>query len=134
MKRSVWLVIAGGVALAVLFLAASVIGLFVWGTGPSGYGGGMMSRGLGAYGSWVGDWGFPLIGMMALGMLIPWVLVIAGVVWLVQALARSSGGSPTTLQGESPVDILKKRYSKGEITKQQFEEMKGALGSQGWPR
>ena len=128
MKRSVWLVIAGGVCLAVLLLALSFIGLLVWGAGPSGYGGGMMSRGLGSYASWAGAWGFPFMGLMALGMLLPSALVIGGAVWFVLALGRSTGNGASAVQAESPSDILKRRYSRGEITREQFEQMKGELG------
>jgi len=34
--------------------------------------------------------------------------------------------SASTLS-ETPLDILKKRYAKGEITKEQFEEMKNSI-------
>ncbi len=132
MKRLIWLVVIGGVLLAVLLLASSFISPFGWGRGSGGYGPWMMGRGIASYGSWLGDWGFPfmgiMMGIMVLGMLLPLVLVIGGVVWLVQSLARSSGSRSIPLQGVSPFDILKKRYSQGEITKERFEEMKGDLG------
>lgn len=73
-----------------------------------------------------GGFGFPFMGM-GLGMLVFWVLIIGGVVWLVQSLARGTGSSPILPQGESPLDILKKRYARGEITKEQFEGMKRDL-------
>lgn len=42
------------------------------------------------------------------------------VLWIVEA-----GGRGKRVQGEdSTIDILDKRYAKGEITKEQYEEMK----------
>ncbi len=54
-----------------------------------------------------------------------WILIIAGGVWLVLWLARRMGiVGPVR---ETALDILKVRYARGEITKQQFEEMKRDL-------
>ncbi len=53
------------------------------------------------------------------------VLIVLGIVWLIASLAQ---GPDTSSRGitvnETPLDILKRRYAKGEITKEQFEEMK----------
>ncbi len=80
--------------------------------------------------------GFGLGGMLFGGLLMLafWVLVIVGVIWLVATIARgSSTGAPRTntdasLTAPTALDILKTRYAKGEITKEQFEEMKRELG------
>jgi putative membrane protein len=59
-----------------------------------------------------------------------WVLVIGGAVWLVVTLARGSQGQTaprTPTSNQAPLDILKTRYARGEITKEQFEEMKRDL-------
>lgn len=68
-----------------------------------------------------------MMWMMGLGMLLFWVLILGGGVWLVQTLAHSSGSSSILAQGESPLDILQTRYSRGEITKEQFETIKHDL-------
>jgi len=73
----------------------------------------MMSDGSGA---WM------MSGMWLLSGLF-WILIIAGVVLIVRWLAARDGqqkGSPA----QSPLVILKTRYSRGEIDKETFEAMK----------
>jgi putative membrane protein len=54
-----------------------------------------------------------------------WVLAILGVVNLIRFMAgRGSRGS----SAETPLDILKRRYAKGEISKEEFERMKEDIG------
>ena len=57
-----------------------------------------------------------------------WLVALGVIVWLV--LNRSNtyrGQNKTNSTNESPIDILKKRYAKGEINKEQFEQMKKDL-------
>ena len=73
-------------------------------------------------------WGWP--GMMGLGAFVMifgfifFIAIIAGIVflivWLVKRSAYSTGGSTAALSS----DILKERYAKGEITKEQYESIK----------
>ncbi len=58
-------------------------------------------------------------------MILWWGLIIAGIVALVKWIARSPGAEG----GKSPLDILKGRYAKGEIDKQEFETRKKDLSS-----
>jgi putative membrane protein len=50
-----------------------------------------------------------------------WAIVILGVIYLVKLLL---GGSKCSKSNESALDILKKRYANGEISKEEFETMK----------
>ncbi len=54
-----------------------------------------------------------------------WVAVALFIVWLVRTIKKS--GHETGGQ-QSPLDIAKSRYARGEITKEQFEQLKKDLG------
>ena len=57
-------------------------------------------------------------------MILFWVLIIFGVVYLIRLLTRDKEEKQ---QHESPLDILKKRYARGEITKEEYEKVKSDL-------
>jgi putative membrane protein len=57
-------------------------------------------------------------------MMIFWILVIVAIVFLVKWLVEQGRGGRQVSQEESPLDILKKRYVKGEIDKEEFEQKK----------
>jgi putative membrane protein len=67
-----------------------------------------------------------------------WVLVIGLVVWAITAWSRSSShravtgsdiapAAPPPVPGGRALDILKERYARGEITKEQYDEMRRDL-------
>ncbi|OHE23319.1 MAG: hypothetical protein A3J94_01335 [Syntrophus sp. RIFOXYC2_FULL_54_9] len=62
-------------------------------------------------------------GGMFMWMLLIVILIAALVYWLaMEAKSKTKG-----MSGETPLDILKKRYAKGEITRDEFEKMKKDL-------
>jgi putative membrane protein len=62
------------------------------------------------------------------GGLLMWILFLVLVSVLVYFIVKASQGrGPGAMSRETPLDILKRRYAQGEITKQQFEEMKRDL-------
>jgi putative membrane protein len=68
-------------------------------------------------------WGWMIGGWIM--MLVFWALVIIGIVALVRFLSdrdRSGPGRPK--EAETPLEILRRRYAAGELTKEQFDEMK----------
>jgi putative membrane protein len=72
----------------------------------------------------MGDWGMGWFGMIF--MLLFWVLVIAGIVFLVRWLVQGRGGRDRfdAGTGSQAMEILKQRYARGEISKDEFESMK----------
>jgi putative membrane protein len=61
-----------------------------------------------------------------------WGLLIGGIVYLVRYLVlrtvRSSSQTSAS-DRETPLDILKQRYARGEITAEQYQQMKRTLES-----
>ena len=66
-----------------------------------------------------GGWGMPFFGLGPLLL----VLIVGGAIYYFVNL-RSSNGKPL---GPSSREILDRRYAAGEITKEQFEQMKRDL-------
>lgn len=58
------------------------------------------------------------------GMPMMWFIWLPIIILAVVLIVRYSNNNQPKEKGDSPMDILKKRYAKGEITKEEFEEMK----------
>jgi len=85
-------------------------------------GGGMMGwGGLGGY----GGYGMGIVGWLF--MLVFWGLIIAGLVLLIRWLWDRGSTSAGSGGGETPLEILKRRYARGEISKEEFDRMKQDL-------
>ncbi|MBI1424308.1 MAG: SHOCT domain-containing protein [Gammaproteobacteria bacterium] len=62
-------------------------------------------------------------GVMGAGMLVFWVLLGLGLALLVRYIMGCSGGR----QEKNALDILKERYARGEIGREEFEQKKRDL-------
>lgn len=62
-------------------------------------------------------------------MVLIWILLIAGAVWLIKIIfsgtSPQSGGDSG--KDEKAIDILNKRYARGELNREEFERMKSDL-------
>lgn len=81
------------------------------------------SQGAGGWGPMM-HYGFGYGGMF---MWIIFLIVIGLLVYFFVQAQKTKGQTPA--QGESHLDILKKRYAKGEINKEDFDRMKRDLES-----
>ena len=62
-------------------------------------------------------------GMWILGLIF-WILILVGLILLIKYLWEGAG---TKRMGESALEVLKKRYARGEISKEEFEDKKKDL-------
>lgn len=58
-------------------------------------------------------------------MWIFWVLIIVGIFFLFQNIAKGNSGSSS--DNETPMGILKKRYARGEIEEEEYERRRKEL-------
>ena len=84
------------------------------------------------YGPHMMDWGGGWYGMIfgPLFMILVLAAVVAAVVLLVRWLGGPWHGAapPHAPPGRTPLDILKARFARGEIDKEEFEERRRVLG------
>lgn len=70
-----------------------------------------------------------MMGTYGFGGIFMWLILIVLVAVIIYfVIERSRGNENGADQSrETPMDILKKRYAKGEITKEEFERMKSEI-------
>ncbi|MHB8509240.1 MAG: SHOCT domain-containing protein [Candidatus Dormibacteria bacterium] len=74
--------------------------------------------------------------MMGYGGVFGWIWMIGGllvmigvvvlIVWAISAMSHTPGNREPERQ--RPLDILRERYARGEITQQEFEQAKKTMG------
>ncbi len=108
------IIIVGAIVVGVVLILSFIPGLFRGGQGY-GYGYGMM-------GPWMmGGYG----GMFLMPIL--WIAVVGLIIWAVVAAAQRGGESGSTHSSESALETLKRRYARGEINKEEYEQKRKDL-------
>ncbi len=108
--------IIGGIVVALLIILPLVFSLISGGQ----YGGwGMMGPGMmGGFG-WM--WLMPVFWILFLGLII-WAIIA-----LVRGVSQPGGTNSSSSRPESALEVLKKRYARGEIDKKEYDEKKKDL-------
>jgi len=74
------------------------------------------------------DWGYGMSWFSHIIMVVFWIAAIVGIVFLIKWMIVSArSGEVQAGPRDSALDILKKRYARGEIDKEEFEEKKRDL-------
>ncbi len=112
------IIITGGILLAVLFVL-SLFGGFsggYWGWGRTGCWGFINPWGMGGF-------GMPFMGVF---MVLFWGLVIWAAVALIRGISHGRIES-TYPPSDSSLEVLKRRYARGDISREEYEEKKKDL-------
>jgi putative membrane protein len=88
----------------------------------------------GQYGGWgmgpgmMGGYGMGWFGSILI--IVFWILILVGLIFLIRWLIQSTGRHKTTGNGSNrALEILKERYARGEIDKEEFESKKKDLSA-----
>lgn len=73
--------------------------------------------------------GWPGMVVMMLGMVFFWLAVILGIALLVGWVIQASRGP--SVGGEDPLEIARRRYARGEISRDEYERLRDDLGRTG---
>jgi putative membrane protein len=100
----------------------------LWNNLLSQWGGGYGRGGYGGYGPGMMGWGYGGWFSSIIGIIFLIAVVVGGfflVRWIVTASSKQGGHESGA--GDSALEILRKRYARGEINKEEFEEKKKDL-------
>lgn len=64
---------------------------------------------------------------MVFWMVLFWGVIVALVVWGIKRLTGRDGSGSSTSEKRDPLDIAKERYARGEISREEFEQIKKDL-------
>lgn len=122
-----------GTIVGIVLIVVLVL-LLLGGAGMMGFGGfGMMGPGMmGGYGGYGGMFGgsgfnplFAIIGFVFQALVLGGIAL--SIVWLVRSASSTPSSTPRTTSSDSALEILKARYARGEINKEQFDAIKRDL-------
>ena len=105
----------------VIIVVAILLGLLIIGSLFGGF------IGWERFGGMMGGFGLAGMGIGLVLMVAFWALVIWAIVSFIRWLASTSGPGGH-VSSASPLEILKQRYARGEINKEEFEQKKKDLG------
>ena len=112
--------IIGGVLVAVFVIVPLAIGLATGWDEFCNYGwteSGMMD----GFGGMMGGFGW--------FMPVFWLAILGFIIWIVIVATQDANRQQPAAKPESALDIIKERYARGEITKEEFEEKRKDLSS-----
>ncbi len=83
----------------------------------------------GEMGPWMMGWGYHMGFLSTILMFLFWIAVIVAILFLIRWLVVSTRQRPNQRGGstDSALEILKIRYAKGEIDKEEFEQRRRDL-------
>lgn len=74
---------------------------------------------------WLGGYGMMGFGgLFSIVWMVIWVLFLVGIGYLVFYVIKNIFGTNKVVSDDQAIELLKLRYAKGEISKEEFERMK----------
>ena len=56
-------------------------------------------------------------------MIIFWILIIFGIIWLFKNMTNTKEAGERDMRNDNPEEVARRRYAKGEIDKEELEEI-----------
>jgi putative membrane protein len=74
-----------------------------------------------------GNWGYGMGWGWSIIMMVFWIVVIVGIIILIRWVLLSTTKGHETKVEDSAIEILKRRYARGEINKEEYEKIKSDI-------